>query len=658
MRLSLLIRWLLVVAVATSFAFVARAEEKPWSGRAADAAMARWPNGRFVSPEARWAWNYELGTLLEGFDALWLKTADKRYFDYIKSSVDQFVEADGSIPTWKLEEYQLDSILLGRQLLLLYGVTQDARYAKAATLLFDQLQHQPRTPSGGFWHKQRYPNQMWLDGLYMAEPFYAEYAATFQHPQAFADIGKQFALVDSHARDPRTGLLYHGWDESKAERWADPKTGLSSQFWARAMGWYMMALVDTLDDLPESGARAELLAQLKRDAAAVERFQDAKSGLWFQVMDRGGQKGNYLESSAACMFVYAIEKAVRRGYLPEMYASVAQRGYQGILTHFIQQGPGGDVTLTGTVKGVGLGGNPYRDGSYEYYVSEKTASNDPKGVGAFLLASVEMENAPDATLGRGKTVLLDAWFNSQQRMDAFGKPVSFHYKWNDESNSGYSLFGHIFRSFGSQTQTLYEAPTAENLNHAQVYIIASPDIPVKNPRPNYMTAEAAGLIASWVKAGGVLVMMENDPGNADLEHFNLLAEKFGVHYNNVLRNTVTGNKFEMGRLSLPGGGPVFHAPHTIFMKEICTIAPTPPTSSLFADHGDVLMAAAKYGKGTVFATVDPWLYNEYTDGRKLPAEYGNLGAGKELVRWILAQIPRRPSVRKPASSGSRSGIVP
>jgi unsaturated rhamnogalacturonyl hydrolase len=342
------------------------------------------------------------------------------------------------------------------------------------------------------------------------------------------------------------------------------------------------------------------------------------------------------------MFVYALQKAVRRGYLPEKYASVAQRGYSGILGHFVQEGPAGDVTLTDTVRGAGLGGNPYRDGSYAYYIGEKVTANDPKGVGAFLLASAEMENAPTATLGRGKTILLDAWFNSQQRMDAFGQPVSFHYKWNDEANSGFSLFGHIFRNFGAETQTLYEAPTAENLSHAQVYMIVSPDIPVKNPKPNYMTAEAAEQIALWVKAGGVLVLMENDPGNADLEHFNLLAEKFGIHYNNVLRNTVEGSKFEMGKLSLPAAGPVFRAPHTIYMKEICTITPTSKAHALFVDHGDVLMATAKYGKGTVFATVDPWLYNEYTDGRKLPAMFDNFGAAKELARWIIEQVPHRP----------------
>ena len=242
---------ILLLEMTSSAGAAARADESPWSERAANAAIERWPDGRFVPDGQRWAWNYELGTLLEGVDAVWLNTADPRYYKYIKSSVDQFVMADGSIPTWKPEENQLDNILLGRQLLLLYGVTQDARYAKAATLLYQQLIRQPRNVSGGFWHKQRYPNQMWLDGLYMAEPFYAEYAATFHYPEAFEDITHQFVLLSEHTRDPKTGLLYHGWDESKQERWADKQTGLSSQFWARGMGWAMMALVDTLAYYPD-----------------------------------------------------------------------------------------------------------------------------------------------------------------------------------------------------------------------------------------------------------------------------------------------------------------------------------------------------------------------------------------------------------------------
>jgi unsaturated rhamnogalacturonyl hydrolase len=616
------------------------AEQPQWSQRAANAAILRWPDGRFVPQGSRWAWNYELGTLLEGVDAVWLDTADRRYFNYIKKSVDQFVTPEGSIPTWNVEENQLDNILLGRQLLMLYGVTQDKRYAKAATLLYEQLLHQPRTSSGGFWHKQKYPNQMWLDGLYMAEPFYAEYASTFHHPEAFKDITHQFALIDEHVRDAKTGLLYHGWDESKQERWADKQTGLSSQFWARGMGWYMMALVDTLAFYPaDDPGRKELLAQLEHDAAALARYQDAASGLWYQVLDKPDAKGNYLESSASCMFVYALAKGVRRGYLPPSYLANAERGYRGILSRFIQTGTDNDVSLTSTVKGAGLGGDPYRDGSYDYYIGEKVATNDPKGVGAFLLASTEMETAADAKLGRGQTVLLDAWFNSQTRPDAFGQQVSFHYKWNDLSDSGFSLLGHIFRNFSAATTTLYKAPTLDALRKAQVYIIVSPDIPVKNPNPHYMQPEDAAQVADWVKAGGVLMIMENDPANADLDHLNILADRFGIHFNSLLRKHVIGTQWDQGKVSIQGGGPIFHDPHTIYVKDVSTISVKSPAVAQITDNGDILIATAKYGKGTVFAMVDPWLYNEYTDGRKLPAEYDNFAGGRDLVRWILEQIP-------------------
>jgi len=645
MKRALNLVWLMLLAgMVGGSVSIAHGQERPWSQRAANAAIERWPDGRFVPAGQHWVWNYELGTLLRGMDAVWFNTADARYYKYIKSSVDQFVGVDGSIPTFNAEENQLDSILLGRQLLLLYGVTRDPRYAKAATLLYQQLMHQPRTASGGFWHKQRYPNQMWLDGLYMAEPFYAEYAATFHHPEAFSDITHQFVLIDEHTRDEKTGLLYHGWDESKKERWADKETGHSPELWARAMGWAMMALVDTISYYPEQDAgRKVLMAELDRDAAAVARYQDGETGLWYQVMDKAGAKGNYLESSASCMFVYALAKGVRLGYLPQSYLANAERGYKGIIGHFIQTGQpgqGDSVSLTGTVKVGGLGGDPYRDGSYAYYIGEKVVTDDPKGVGAFLLASTEMENAKSAKLGRGDTVLVDAWFNSQKRVDAFGQQDYFHYKWNDESNDGYSLLGHIVHNFGAQTKTLYTEPTVAALDQAQVYIIASPDTLAKNPNPHYVNPEDGAQIAEWVKGGGVLFILANDPANTDLEHFNLIADRFGIHFNSVLRKHVIGDAHEMGKLIVPGGGPIFHDPHTLFMKDVCNISVRSPAVSAFQDDEGILMATAKYGKGTVFATVDPWLYNEYTDGRKLAEPYDNFAAGKELMRWILAQVPR------------------
>jgi unsaturated rhamnogalacturonyl hydrolase len=478
-------------------------------------------------------------------------------------------------------------------------------------------------------------------GLYMAEPFYAEYAATFHHPEAFNDITHQFVLMDEHARDTKTGLLYHGWDESKQERWADKQTGLSSQFWARAMGWYMMALVDTLTYYPEDDpGRKILIEQLNRNAAAVVQYQDGATGLWYQVLDKAGAKGNYLESSAACMFVYAMAKGVRRGYLPQSYLANAERGYKGILSHFIETGPGDSVSLTETVKGAGLGGDPYRDGSYDYYIAEKRITNDPKGVGAFLMASTEMENVANAKLGRGETVLVDGWFSSQKRPDTFGQQGYFHYKWDDQSNSGYSMLGHIFRNFGAETKTLYAAPTVAGLHQAQVYIIVSPDIPIKNPNPNYVRPEDAAQISAWVKAGGVLVILANDPANTDLEHLNLIADPMGIHFNSVLRKHVLDDSYAMGKIVVSGGGSIFHDPHTLFMKDVCNISVKSPAVSVFQDDEGILMATARYGKGTIFATVDPWLYNEYTDGRKLPVDYDNYAGGNELVRWILTQVPR------------------
>jgi unsaturated rhamnogalacturonyl hydrolase len=612
-----------------------------WSQHFADSAIARWPDGHTAQPGAPSIWNYELGTLLEGMDAVYLNSADPSYFNYIQKSVDALLAPDGSIPTLKPEEHQLDNILLGRQLLFLYRVTRNQRYLTAATFLYDQLAQQPREPSGGYWHKQRYPNQMWLDGLYMAEPFRAEYASISHHSEDFADITHQFVLMEQHARDPKTGLLYHGWDESKQERWANKQTGDSSEFWARGMGWYMMALVDTLDYYPANDpGRAQLLAILRRTAAAVARYQDPKTGLWYDVLNRPGEKGNYLESSAACMFVYALAKGVRRGYLPQTYSPNAERGYKGILSRFTSIAPESEFSLTSTVKGSGLGGEPYRDGTFAYYIGEKVATNDPKGIGAFLLASSEMETAQNAKLGHGDTVLVDGWFNSQQRADAFGRQIEFHYKWNTWDEAGYSLFGHIFRNYGASTAELDAEPTTANLRSAQVYIIVSPDNADKNPHPHYANAEDASQIASWVRSGGVLMIMENDTSYADLDHFNAISEKFGIHFNSVLRKHVIGTNWEQGKIAIDGTGPIFHHPHTIYVKDVCTISISGLAHAVLTEGDDIFMATAKYGKGTVYAIVDPWLYNEYTDGRKLPAAYDNFAAGNELVQWALAQVPR------------------
>jgi unsaturated rhamnogalacturonyl hydrolase len=613
------------------------AQNVPLSQRMAATAMTLWkdslPSGK---------WTYDQGVVLKGIEGVWQQTGDGDYFKYIQHSMDKFIMADGSIKTYKSEDYSLDNVLCGRNLLTLYRVLGTEKYYKAINLLRNQLKTQPRIPEGGFWHKKRYPNQMWLDGLYMTEPFYAEYASTFNEDADFDDIANQFILAETHTRDPKTGLLYHAWDQSKKEKWADPQTGLSKNFWGRADGWYAMALVDVLDHFPANHPkRTELLAILNRLAGAIEKYQDANSGAWFEVLDKAGAEGNYLEASASCMFVYALEKGVRMGYLPTSYQTTAKKGYSGIIKQFIETDAAGQTNLKGTISVGGLGGDPYRDGSYQYYLSEKVVTNDPKGVGAFILASVEMERANNLSAARGKVALLDSYFNDEHKKDDHtGKTISFHYKWDEMDNNGFSLFGHVFNNYGFSTQTLYEGPNAENLKNAAVYIIVDPDIPKENPDTKYIEEPHIKAITDWVEAGGMLVVLNNDTGNAEFAHLNKLMAKFGITYNEDSRNHVTGKDFDMGAIAIPAGNAIFKSADRIYIKEISTLKVAAPATSALTDKDDVIIATAKYGKGTVFAVGDPWFYNEYLDGRKLPLKYENFKAANDLVAWLAKQLPQ------------------
>jgi unsaturated rhamnogalacturonyl hydrolase len=341
-------------------------------------------------------WEYDTGLVLKGIERVALKTKNVAALAYLKRTIDGLIDASGTIKGYRTGEYNIDQINMGRVLFRLWVEAQGRdkeRYRKAIETLRLQMRTHPRTDDGAYWHKQIYPRQMWLDGVYMASPFLAEYAATFHEPALFDDVAKQILLAEEHMRDASTGLLYHGWDEQKKERWADPKTGRSSQFWGRAMGWYAMAVVDVLDWLPQDHPqRPAVLGVLQRLAAAIARVQDRTTGVWWQVLDQPGRPGNYREASASSMFVYALSKGVRSGWLDKVvYGKVATRGYRGLIAEFVELDGNGHVNLKYVCKVAGLGGNPYRDGSYAYYTSAEVVSNDPKGVGAFLLAAVESE---------------------------------------------------------------------------------------------------------------------------------------------------------------------------------------------------------------------------------------------------------------------------
>jgi unsaturated rhamnogalacturonyl hydrolase len=393
-----------------------------------------------------------------------------------------------------------------------------------------------------------------------------------------------------------------------------------------------------LDYVPaDHPQRRELIAILDRLSTAVLKVQDKKNGLWYQVLDKGGEKGNYVEASASSMFVYALAKGVRKGYLPASINKAVKKGYDGMIKEFIETDANGQTNLKGTVSVSGLGGNPYRDGSYEYYLSEPVIVNDPKGIGAFILASNEMEMLPTQKTGKGKTVLIDNYFNSETKKDITGKMSPWHYTWEDLSNSGFSALGKIFEQHGAKTSTLTTAPTAQNLSKASVYIIVDPDHEKDTPKPNYMQPQHALEIYNWVRGGGVLAIFLNDSINTEFKNFNQLPQKFGITFNQDARNLVKNDQFEQGALTIPPNHSILKTAKKIYVKELSTLKVKEPAKAVLAEGGDNIIAVAKIGKGTVFAIGDPWLYNEYVDGRKLPLEYENFKAANDLVQWLLKQ---------------------
>jgi unsaturated rhamnogalacturonyl hydrolase len=367
-------------------------EPSRWSARTCDSVMKR-------SPVLTEKWTYDAGLVLRGCEQVWRATGDRRYLQYIKQNVDRFVDGEGKIRGYRVEDYNIDNINMGKVLFALHAGAESPedkqRYRAALHQLRAQMQTHPRTAEGGFWHKKIYPHQMWLDGIYMASPFLAQFAVVFDEPALLDDVAKQVLLIEKHTRDRRSGLLYHGWDESRAQRWANPKTGTSPQFWGRALGWYAMGVVDVLGEMPaRHPKRPALQALLARLASAIAKVQDRESGLWWQVLDAGARAGHYREAAAAAVFVYALSKAAKQGWIDrKRYGAVAERGYRGILAEFVETDPEGLVTVKRICKVAGLGGDPYRDGSYEYYTSTEVVPNDPKGVGAFILAAVEREAA-------------------------------------------------------------------------------------------------------------------------------------------------------------------------------------------------------------------------------------------------------------------------
>ena len=424
--------------------------------------------------------------------------------------------------------------------------------------------------------------------LYMEQPFYAAYAKQFHETEAFDEIANQFIWMERNARDAKSGIA----------------------------GSYEMALVDVLENFPViHPKRDELVTILKKLAETQKNEQDPSTGLWYNILNSPNEKGNYLDASSSAMFVCATAKAVRLGLLPSSYLAVSAKGYNGIIKKFIKKDDKGRANLNESLTG------------------------DPRSIGAFIQAANEMEWYTAPKLGKKQVFLLDDYYNAEKKKDIRGVEYAYHYKWPEMYNNGFSFLGNVVTSNGLQTKTLSEAPTVSNLKDASIYMIVDADNITDNPTPNYMSDKDAQEIYNWVKAGGVLVLFHNDKPNADFTSFNKLSDLFGIHFNEDTHNRVVGKDYEGGKIVVPAGNQILKNVQTIYQKEVCSITVKAPAQPVLTKGELVIFATAKIGKGTVFATGDPWLYNEYTDGRMLPSMYQNAEAANDLVKWLIAQIP-------------------
>ena len=337
------------------------------------------------------AWNYIDGCMLTALLAMTEITGDDRYAAFVEEVGDSFVLEDGSIDTFKPEGRALDDYNEGRILFPLYARTKKEKYRKAADMLYSCLMEQPRTEEGSFWHKKIYPDQVWLDGTYMALPFLAMYQREMGNGD-YSDIIGQLRIVRKRMRDPKTGLYFHGYDASKKAFWANPETGLSRNFWLRADGWFACALADLAEiipaDQPERAETADLLTELMESAA---RYMDPKTGMYMQVIDQGNREGNYPETSGSAMMAYAMLKGARSGVLDSRYGIMGRKTFTGITEGFMTVRDGmPELTNICLVAGLGPEDNRRRDGSYEYYISEPIVANDAKGAAPYVLAYTEI----------------------------------------------------------------------------------------------------------------------------------------------------------------------------------------------------------------------------------------------------------------------------
>lgn len=520
-------------------------------------------------------WSYAKSMVLQGMIGLWKATGDGKYFKFIQKDVDLFNKNK------RTNFPGVNHLIPARELLLLFQVTGKRQYLDDIDSAYKKPGLALSVKGKSVGGEKDFSKDNLAEKMYIEDPFTAAYAKAFHKPALLSNIADEYLLEGKNIE-----LNSYGYS-------------------AAGLGLYGMALVDALDNFPNyRKEKKELALALKRLATYVMKVQDKNSGLWWHKLTVPSQEGNYPDSSASCMFIYTLLKGVRTGVLPASCRDVAQRSFNTIRRGFLKR----DIIST------------------------------PGATGAFLLAANEIEMLSTLSLGKGNSVLLDYYFNHETKKDVTGASIPFHYVWEELDNGGYSMFGNIFNKYGLQTKTLEGAPSLPLLKKASIYIIVDPDTKKETKRPNYMGVGDINTIYSWVKSGGILMLFSNDSGNAEFTHFNKLAEKFGIQFNYDSKNHVLGNQYEMGAIQIDPENLIFKSARKVFIKEYSSLAIHSPATAVLKDGKTIVAAAARVGKGVVFAVGDPWFYNEYENGRKIPMEFENYKAAEDLIKWLVYQI--------------------
>jgi len=586
--------------------------QTPLKLKVAASVMKIWPDTFALSPNPSKKLNADEAVILKAMEELWYATGDAQYYQYVEHRIDDYVKQDGTLNDNILGEFKIEGLNIAKNFLTLFQVTGKEKYKKAVDLMYAQ------------WMQYKKLNQhpISIDELYMGVVFQAQYLSVFHDTAAFNEITQQFILLE------------HSWDPTKIKTSTKSIKTKSSHLWARTMGWYGMALIDALDYYPiDHPGRNVLIQILNRYAKAIIKVQNT-NGLWYDIIDVPKDPRNYFESSASSMMSKVLFKAVKLGYIDPTYVVYAQKAYDGLIAKCVRF-TNDNFELLNSVAVSNASGTSYQEGSLDYYFQQPMVVNDPKAVGAFLQCAIQADAYAKTPFKVHKRVTLDAYYNNEIKKDAQGNDYRWHYSWEELSNSGNACLGAQFIDRGALLRTLTKAPTTENLKNTNVYIIIDADNIKDNPRPNFMNEQDANTIALWVKQGGVLLVMANDSANTDLVHMNILFQKFGVRATNNSVNMVKGDNYEMGNVFAVKGNGVFSESIKMHLKEVSALEVKAP-ATVVATNGDVpVMAKVNYGKGKVMIVGDPWLYNEYLDGRKLPKQYQNFQAAQQLVNWLM-----------------------